>query len=191
MYDMRKISLLVMSLLLGFIVQGQELNARVEIQSPQVQNTNKRALDLLQKVIQDFVNNRSWTNKQVTPQERIDCSMVITISQWDGSKTYKASAQIYSFRPVFGTNYSSPVLAYHDRNFNFSYVEGEQLDFNENNNFSSLSSLLAFYANVILGMDGDTFKLYGGESIPYFSADYRECCTGQYGGRMEIDGVSG
>ncbi|SMG19677.1 type IX secretion system protein PorD [Sphingobacterium psychroaquaticum] len=159
---MRKISLLVMSLLLGFIVQGQELNARVEIQSPQVQNTNKRALDLLQKVIQDFVNNRSWTNKQVTPQERIDCSMVITISQWDGSKTYKASAQIYSFRPVFGTNYSSPVLAYHDRNFNFSYVEGEQLDFNENNNFSSLSSLLAFYANVILGMDGDTFKLYGG-----------------------------
>ncbi|MEJ5056449.1 type IX secretion system protein PorD [Sphingobacterium sp. MYb382] len=165
---MRKISLLVLFMFLRLVLPAQELNARIEIQSPQVQNTNKRALDLLQKVIQDFMNNRSWTNLKISPQERIDCSMVITITQWDGSKVYKGSAQIYSFRPVYGTNYSTPVLAYHDRNFNFSYVEGEQLDFNENMNSSSLSSLLAFYANVIVGMDADTFRRFGGN--PYLSS---------------------
>lgn len=165
---MRKISLLLLTFLCSLQLSAQELNARIEIQSPQVQNTNKRALDLLQKVVQDFMNNRAWTSMKVNSQERIDCSIVITVSQWDGSKTYKASAQVFSFRPVYGTNYSSPMLAYHDRNFNFSYVEGEQLDFNENTNSSSLSSLLAYYANIIIGMDADSFKLYGGN--PYFSS---------------------
>ncbi len=141
---------------------AQELNMRVEIQSPQVQNTNKRALDMLKKVVQDFLNNRSWTELQVDPRERIDGTLLITISEWDGSKNYKASAQVFSYRPVYGTNYSTSILAYNDRSFNFSYVEGEQLDFNENTNLSGLSSLLAFYANVIVGMDSDTFKMYGG-----------------------------
>lgn len=159
---MRSILLLIFSCLLASESLAQELNARVEIQSPQVQNTNKRALDMLRNVVQDFMNNRSWTDVKIDPRERIDCSILITIAEWDGSKTYKASAQIFSFRPVYGTNYSTTVLAYHDRTFNFNYVEGEQLDFNENVNLNSLSSLLAFYANVIIGMDADTFKLYGG-----------------------------
>ncbi|SFT17897.1 type IX secretion system protein PorD [Sphingobacterium wenxiniae] len=159
---MRNIGLLLVFLFLGLTLQAQELNARVEILSPQVQNTNKRALDILQKVIYDFLNNRPWTDMRINAQERIDCSFVITIHEWDGSRNYKASAQVFSYRPVYGTNYSTPILAYHDRSFNFSYVEGEQLEFNENANLNSLSSLLAFYANVIIGMDADTFKLNGG-----------------------------
>ncbi|MCY4780226.1 DUF4835 family protein [Sphingobacterium sp. UT-1RO-CII-1] len=160
----------IRSLLLLFFVQffcavelmGQELNVRVEIQSPQVQNTNKRALDMLQKVMQDFLNNRSWTTLKTNISERIDAALLVTVSEWDGSKNFKASAQVFSYRPVYGTNYNSTILAYHDRNFDFSYVEGEQLDFNENESRSSLTSLLAFYANIIIGMDADTFKLYGG-----------------------------
>lgn len=149
------------SILLLFFVQvfcavelmGQELSIRVEIQSPQVQNTNKRALDMLQKVMQDFLNNRSWTTLKTNMSERIDAALLVTVSEWDGSKNFKASAQVFSYRPVYGTNYNSTILAYHDRNFDFSYVEGEQLDFNENENRSSLTSLLAFYANIIIGMD--------------------------------------
>lgn len=161
--QMRKaIALFLMQLLFVVAVSAQELNIRVEIQSPQVQNTNKRALDMLQKVMQDFLNNRTWTDRQTNPQERIDGAILVTISEWDGSKNFKASAQLFSYRPVFGTSYSTTVLAYHDRNFDFAYVEGEQLDFNENTNLSSLTSLLAFYANVMIGMDGDTFKLMGG-----------------------------
>jgi len=159
---MKKISLSVFYLLFALVLHAQELNARVEIQSPNVPNTNKRTLDLLQKLMYDFLNNRNWTGQNVSPQERIDCSFIITIREWDGSKDYKAAAQVFSSRPVYGTNYSSPVLAYHDQSFHFSYTEGEHLDFSEQANPSSLSSLLAFYANVIIGMDGDTFKLYGG-----------------------------
>lgn len=159
---MRKATLFVLCSLFALRLCSQELNARVEIQSPQVQNTNKRALDILKKVVQDFLNNRSWTELTIRPEEKIDCAFVITISEWDGSKNYKAAVQVFSYRPVFGTNYNTTVLAYNDRSFNFSYVEGEQLDFNENANLSSLSSLLAFYANIIVGMDSDTFKLYAG-----------------------------
>ncbi len=151
-------------ILLCFFVsaQAQELNARVELQSPQVQNTNKRALDVLKKAISDFLNNRSWTNSTVTDQERIDCSFIITISAWDGSKEFTANAQIFSSRPVFGTNYNSPIISMTDKDFNFSYVEGEMLDYIPNEFTSNLASLLAFYANVIIGMDADTFKLNGG-----------------------------
>ncbi|WP_437921735.1 DUF4835 family protein [Sphingobacterium sp. LRF_L2] len=179
---MRTIVSFIFSMCFVISLSAQELNIRVEIQSPQVQNTNKRALEILKKVVQDFLNNRSWTATKITPQEKIDCSMVITISEWDGSKTYKASAQVFSYRPVYGTNYSTPVLAYHDRQFNFSYVEGEQLDFNENTNLSSLSSLLAFYANIIVGMDSDTFKLNGGSK--YF-ASARAILNAAQGGQEE------
>ncbi|WDF67769.1 DUF4835 family protein [Sphingobacterium oryzagri] len=165
---MRPLLLLIFCVLFMAPLAAQELNMRVEILSPQVQNTNKRALDMLKNVVQDFMANRSWTSKTIDPQERIDCSMLITIAEWDGSRTYKASAQIFSYRPVYGTNYSTTVLAYHDRSFNFNYVEGEQLEYNENVNLHSLSSLLAFYANVMIGMDADTFKQYGGNK--YFTA---------------------
>lgn len=158
----RILSLLSILLFFSQGMVAQELNARVELQAPQVQNANKRVLDLLQKVIQEYLNNRGWTEMGVRPEERIDCSMVITITSWDGSKEYEANAQIFSSRPVYGTSYNSPVLAYRDRNFNFSYVEGEQLDFSDTQSLSSLGSLLGFYANVIIGMDMDTFKIYGG-----------------------------
>ncbi|WP_270088121.1 type IX secretion system protein PorD [Sphingobacterium sp. SYP-B4668] len=160
------ISVLLLSLLVCRL-SAQELNIRVDVQSPQVQNTNKRSLEVLQKAITDFLNNRPWTPNKVQNEERIDGAMLITITSWDGSKEFKATAQIFSSRPVFGTNYNSPILAFNDRYFNFSYVEGDLLDYNENQYMSNLSSLLGFYANVIIGMDADSFKLNGGN--PFFS----------------------
>ncbi|MBE8719478.1 type IX secretion system protein PorD [Sphingobacterium pedocola] len=144
---------------------AQELNARVELSAPQLQNTNARTLELLQRVVSDFLNNRSWTGKAIRPEERIDCSFNIIISEYDGSKQYKATAQINSARPVYGTNYNSPILSFRDKYFNFSYVEGEQLDFNENQDLGPLSSLLGFYANIIIGMDMDSFRKSGGTPI--------------------------
>src|SRR5690606_39437392 len=99
---------------------AQDLNARVQVLSPQVQNTNKRALEVLEKAISDFLNNRTWSANQVQPQERIDCSFVITINSWDGSSNFMAQAQIISTRPVFNTSYNSPVLSMSDNHFNFS-----------------------------------------------------------------------
>lgn len=163
---MRKFSFLIFIYILIQVLQAdaQELNARIEVVAPQLPNTNKRVLDLLQKTIQDYLNNRSWVGREMNPEERINCSIVLTITSWDGSKDYKANAQIFSSRPVFNTNYNSPILAYRDKNFDFSYVEGEQLDFSDNQNLSSLGSLLGYYAHIIIGMDMDTFKLYGGNT---------------------------
>lgn len=148
-----------------YLSQAQELLARVEVSAPQVQNANTRTIEFLKKVISDYLNNRSWTELKIKPEERVDCSFNIVISSFDGANKYQATAQISSARPVYGTNYNTPVFSFKDKYFNFNYTEGEQLEFNENQNMGALSSLLAFYAQVIIGIDMDTFKNMGGTSI--------------------------
>lgn len=147
---------------------AQDLNARVQILSPQVQNTNKRMLDVLEKAVSDFLNNRTWSANTVQPQERIDCSFVITINEWDGSSNFTAQAQIISTRPVFNTSYNSPVLSLSDNNFNFSYTEGQLMDYSDQQYMNNLTSLLAYYAYVIVGLDADTFESNGG--TPFYTA---------------------
>lgn len=150
----------------GMQVNGQELNAKVEILSPQLPHTNKRVLEVLQRVMSDFLNKRSWTGKQVHPNERIDCSFVVTLNTWDGVSEFTGQLQLVSMRPVFNANYSSPVLNMMDKDFNFSYVEGQMIEYSDQQFTSNLTSLLAFYAYMIIGMDADTFSLTGGS--PYF-----------------------
>lgn len=151
-----------------YFAMAQDLNARVQILSPQVQNTNKRALDVLQNAISDFLNNRTWSANEVLPQERIDCSFVITINSWDGSSNFTAQAQIISTRPVYNTSYNSPVLSISDNNFNFSYTEGQLMDYSDQQYMGNLTSLLAYYAYIIVGLDADTFSLNGG--TPFYAA---------------------
>lgn len=146
-------------------VRAQELNARVEILSPQITHTNKRVLDVLERIISDYLNRRSWTGKQVQPSERIDCSVVITINSWDGSSEFSAQAQIMSMRPVYNTSYSSPVLNMVDRDFNFSYTEGQMMDYSDQQFMNNLTSLLAYYAYLIIGLDADTFSPNGGDQF--------------------------
>ncbi|WP_229738770.1 type IX secretion system protein PorD [Parapedobacter pyrenivorans] len=150
------------------LAMGQDLNARVQVLSPQVQNTNKRALEVLEKAISDFLNNRTWSANEMQPQERIDCSFVITINSWDGSSSFTAQAQIISTRPVFNTSYNSPVLSISDNNFNFSYTEGQLMDYSDQQYMNNLTSLLAYYAYVIVGLDADTFEQNGG--TPFYTA---------------------
>jgi len=147
-------------------VYSQDLNARVQILAPQLANSNKRVLDILEASIRDFLNDKRWSADALQPQERIDCNFVITITDWDGSSNFKAEAQIQSNRPVFNSSYSSTLLNISDKDFDFTYSEGQPLDFSEQNYISNLSSLLAFYAYIITGMDYDTFSKFGG--TPYF-----------------------
>lgn len=147
--------------------QAQDLNARVQVLSPQVQNTNKRAIQVLEAAIRDFLNGKEWSNDQLKPQERIDCSFLVNITEWDGSSNFRAELQVQSSRPVFGATYQSTLLNFSDKDFNFSYIEGQALDFSDQQYTSNLSALLAYYAYIIVGLDHDTFSLYGGS--PYFS----------------------
>lgn len=150
-------------LLLGFgKLQAQELNARVTLLAPQVSNISKPTLDALQKTIRDFLNNNKFSNDSYKPQERIDCSFVITINSWDGGSGYTAEAQIQSSRPVFNSSYNSTLLNMSDKNFDFSFNDGATIDFSDQNYISNISALLTYYAYTIIGMDKDSFSKMGG-----------------------------
>ncbi len=162
-----KYILLFFFLIVSTALYSQDLNARVQILAPQIPNANKRILDVLEVSIKDFLNGRRWTSDALQPQERIDCNFVITITEWDGSSSnFKAEAQIQSNRPIYNSNYNSSILNLNDKDFTFAYSEGQPLDFSDQNYLSNLTSLLAFYAYIITGMDYDTFSKLGG--TPYF-----------------------
>ncbi len=148
-------------------LHAQDLNARVQILSPKIQSANKRVLDVLQTTISDFLNSRKWSTDEFKPQERIDCTWIITITDWDGSSpNFKAEAQLLASRPVYNTAYNSTLINITDKEFDFYYAEGQAVEFTEQNYSGNLSSLLAFYAYVVLGLDYDSFSKLGG--TPYF-----------------------
>ncbi|MFC1224785.1 DUF4835 family protein [Pedobacter sp. BG31] len=150
-------------ILVGFgKLQAQELNARVTLLAPQVSNISKPTLDALQKTIRDFLNNNKFSNESYKPQERIDCSFVITINSWDGGSGYTAEAQIQSSRPVFNSSYNSTLLNMSDKNFDFNFNDGATIDFSDQNYISNISALLTYYAYTIIGMDKDSFSKMGG-----------------------------
>lgn len=160
----RKLFVLGVLLSGAVLSRAQDLNARVKILSQQIQNTNQRSFDQLETAIRDFLNNRKWSNDPVRPMERIDCNFVINITQWDGSASFQADAQIQSSRPVFGSSYTSTILNISDKDFAFTYQDGQPLDYTDQAYQGNLSSLLAFYAYVIVGMDYDTYSRFGGSS---------------------------
>jgi hypothetical protein len=164
---MRGIILFVLLLSTCFGLWAQDLNAHVQILSPQIQSSNKRVLDGLETVVRDFLNDRKWSNDKFQPQERIECNLIINITSWDGGSNFKGEAQILSSRPVYGTAYSSTLLNFSDKDFNFTYAEGQPLDYSDQNFIGNLSSLLAFYAYTIVGIDYDSFSKLGG--TPYYT----------------------
>ena len=135
----RNILYVVFLSLISVHLYGQDLDARVQVLSPQVQNTNKRALTTLSNSIKDFLNTRKWSVDNFQPQEKIDCNFVINITEWDGSANFKADVQIQSSRPIYGTTYNSTVLNITDKDFNFSYTEGQPLDYSDQNFINNLS----------------------------------------------------
>ncbi|PTT04087.1 DUF4835 domain-containing protein [Pedobacter sp. HMWF019] len=162
---MKKLLLFILPYLFISGLRAQEINARVQLLAPQVQNIDKKNLEALQTTIRDFLNNNKWTNETYLPQERIECNFVITINSWDGSSTYKAEAQIQSRRPVFGSSYSSTLLNMSDKDFDFNYTDGQPVDFSDQNFLSNLGSLLSYYAYTMIGLDKDTFSKMGGTQM--------------------------
>ncbi len=145
---------------------AQELNCRVQVLSPNVQNTNKQVYQTLQQAIYEFMNNRRWTDQVYQMEERIECSIQINITDQISSDEFQGSISVQSSRPVYGASYNTTVLNWKDQNLWFRYLEFEPLDFNENTHLSNLTSILAYYAYLIIAMDMETFSLKGGE--PYF-----------------------
>lgn len=158
---------LLFSLLIICPAFSQDLNARVQVLSPKISNSNKRVFEVLETTIRDFLNTKRWSSDVLQTQERIDCNFVITINEWDGSNNFKAEAQIQSSRPVYGSTYTSTILNINDKDFDFNYSEGQPLDYSDQNYISNLTSVLAYYAYIITGLDYDSFTKTGG--TPYYT----------------------
>lgn len=158
-------------MLIAYGASAQELNANVQILAPRVSNINKAGIEQLQSTIRNFLNNNKFSNEVYLPQERINCSFVITINGWDGGSAYTAEAQIQSSRPVFNTSYNTTILNISDKNFDFSYNDGSTIDFSDQTYTSNLSALLTYYAYTIIGLDKDSFSKFGG--TPYFQKAQR------------------
>jgi len=146
---------------------AQDLNARVTVLSPKIQTTNKRMFQSLETAMKDFLNGRKWLIDPVLPHERIECSFVVNITNWDGSSSFNADLQVQSTRPVFNSNYTTSLLNINDKDFDFSYTEGQTIDYSDQNFQSNLASMMAFYAYVIAGVDYDSFSRLGG--TPFYA----------------------
>ncbi|MBI3521093.1 MAG: DUF4835 family protein [Bacteroidetes bacterium] len=160
---MRKFIYIVLFFIAGETAFSQELNCQVSVVSPQIQGTTeKQIFDQLQKAIFEFMNNTRWTKDNFTTPERIDCSILINVTNKYSTEDYRATIQIQSRRPVFKSSYFSPTVNYIDENFTFKYQQFQQLDFNLNTYSNNLTSVLAYYAYIIIANDYDTFSNLGG-----------------------------
>jgi len=154
--------LFIFSLLFTLNATSQELICDLVVNAQQTGNENVQVFKTLEKQLQEFVNNTKWTNKSVAPQERINASMVINIEDYN-SDTFQASIQVRSSRPVFNSSYGSPIYNFNDRDFNFQYLEFQNLNYSATQFESNLVSVIAFHVNMILAMDADTFARNGGQ----------------------------
>lgn len=144
-------------------VLSQELNCKVLVNDERAQTSDRQVFRDMEQAFTRFLNDRKWTTDTYAPEERIDCSIVITIENMPAVGSFNATVQIQSSRPVYNTNYSSLIFNFADRDWQFQYVESTPLDFGDNVFTSNLTSMLAFYAYVIIGLDNDTFSEFGGE----------------------------
>ncbi len=154
----------------------QELNCRIQVNSSQIQGTNKTVFETLQKSLFEFLNNRNWTKHVYSTEERIECNFMLNITKQNSVDEFEGTLQVNSSRPVLNSGYSTPLFIYLDKKVKFRYAEGEALDFSENTHHE-LSSLFAYYVYVVLGYDYDSFSLMGGTE--YFQMAEKIVTTAQ------------
>lgn len=165
---MKKVVFIWLLALLSFhgIAIAQELDCSVRVEAIKAQNIEPRVFRTMETAIFEFMNGRKWTNEKFMPSERIKCSIIINITESPTEGDYRASFIIQSQRPVFKSGYNTPVFSHNDKEADFEYFEFQQLDFINNSYLNNLTSILAFYAYVMIGYDFATFSQNGGE--PYF-----------------------
>jgi hypothetical protein len=147
-------------LIFGFTINlnAQELLCNVRVNSSQVQTSDRKIFQTMQTSIYEFVNNKKWTTTNVQNEERIECTIMINISKQISNDEFEGSLQIQSTRPIFGTSYKSTLFNYLDNNFKFKYEAYQSLEFSDVTHMSNLTSVLAFYVNIILGLDFASFS---------------------------------
>ncbi len=158
---MRKIIQILVILIAVMQLNAQELNCTITVNADKIPGSNKQIFTTLQNSLNEFVNQKRWTNFNYKPQEQISCNLTLTILEQTGNE-FRGHVQIQSSRPIYNSTYLTPVFNFKDDNLSFQYTEYEPLQFNENSFESNLVSIVTYYVYTILGMDADTFTLNSG-----------------------------
>jgi Domain of unknown function (DUF4835) len=157
-----KYYLILLLVLLTGIANAQELNCNIQISAQRIQGSNRQVFESMQRDLYEFMNNTVWTNHVFSYAERIDCNILINLTDQLSADEFKGTIQIQLSRPVFNTTYNSTMLNFIDNSFQFKYVEFQPLEFDPNTYRSSLVSVLAYYTYMVLGFDYDSFAPMGG-----------------------------
>ncbi len=155
------ITALLLSLANTLICEAQDVKAYVRINTEKIEGTNKDIYNELSNDLTEFINSRRWTDATFTDDERIECTFVITLEKAAG-ESYSGSLQVQASRPVYNSGYSTTLFNFLDNNFTFTYEQYQKFEFNENVYESNLLSTIAYYVNIILGLNFDSFSRYGG-----------------------------
>ncbi|MFN7834152.1 MAG: DUF4835 family protein [Bacteroidota bacterium] len=149
-----------------------ELNATVRINTPQLQQTDRRVFDQLEASLRDFLNNTKWTNDVFELDERIKCNFIITIAKESDNNVFEGELAVQSTRPVYGSGYETPMISYLDKDLVFIYEQNQPIEFiRDAADNQNLPAMLAFYVYIILGMDYDSFSPFGGD--PHYATAER------------------
>ena len=158
---MKYIIVILNFLIFSGFLKSQELKCTIQINSDQIQGTNKSVFNTLQKSITEFVNNRKWTEASYSNDERIECTMNILLKKVEG-EVFTAEIQIQSRRTIYNSTYFSPLFNFKDNSFVFNYKEFDILELPENTITSNLTAVIAYYSYIIIGYDMDSFSRLGG-----------------------------
>lgn len=150
----------------AFNIFSQELNCTVEFNTDQIEGTNKSVFTTLQEAVSDYMNTTTFTPAQFASNEKIECRLFFTIKEYSEDGLIKGDLQIQSTRPVYNSSYTTTLINFKDSKIDFTYQEGEPLNFTVNSMESQLTAILNFYAYLIIAMDFDSFAPNGGE--PYW-----------------------
>ena len=166
---MKTVKIIVFLLFLGYFGRGnaQELNMVVQVNAAQVQTTERRVFETLQSAIFEFMNARRWTTFNFSPVERIEGSLTLVIQRHDlSTNEISGTLSVQVRRPVWNSTYNSVLLNFIDRDISFQYTEGDPLLFADGAIHSNLTAILAFYANIAIGLTFSSFGRDAGQ--PFF-----------------------
>ena len=185
---MKRNLVVVFLLFFSQFVVSQELKATVSLNYQQVSNGNPQLFSNLEKQVNEFLNTTKWTDREVNDVEKIECNFFINITGYS-SNNFEASIQIQSSRPIHNSTFSSPILNINDKNFSFRFIKFETIIHDQNSFSSNLVSVLAFYSNLIIGLDQDSFAPNGGtENLQIASNIVNVAQTSGYKGWSQSEG---
>ena len=149
-------------LLFGTKMHAQEFRANVEVNSQQIEGTNRNAFETLKEQITTYMNETKFSDATFAPNEKIECTVYLTIGEYDGDRV-KGDLQLQLIRPVYNSTYTTTLFNFKDTRVEFNYREGDPLVYNETQPENNLTAILDFYANLFLALDFDSFSPRGGE----------------------------